>query len=206
MAIEVHSDRSRCRTVRSSRPRSVARRRQLRARGGRRRPGSGSRFVRVHAEQLIEACGERFGNRWQLDQQEVARRRFTVGAARFVELSVEFGEELLVDTDRPTSHWRAWRPSVAAIRASALHLAASIRSAGTLVGSFTNPARIVAARSSGVSASSSAADQIRSTSISRTVAALLLARSDNAEPVTPSGCLHRTAAALLPLSQMTTVY
>ncbi len=44
-AIEARSGRSRCRTVRSNRRRSVARRRQLRTRDGRRRPGSGSRLV-----------------------------------------------------------------------------------------------------------------------------------------------------------------
>jgi 3-oxoacyl-[acyl-carrier protein] reductase len=96
-----------------------------------------------------------------------------LGAACLAELSVEFGEELSVDANRTSGHWRAWRPSVAAIRVSALRLARSIRSAGTLAGSFTNPARMLAARSSGVITSSSAADQIRSTSIRGTVSARL---------------------------------
>ncbi len=133
--------------------------------------------LRVEAQQLIESFGERFGKNRELDQQEVARRRLSVGAACLAQLSVEFGKELSVDANRTSGHWRAWRPSVATIRASALRLARSIRSAGTLAGSFTNPARMVAARSSGVIASSSAADQIRSTSICGTVSARPSARS-----------------------------
>ena len=60
--------------------------------------------LRVEAQQLIEAFGERFGKNRELDQQEVARRRLSIGSACFAELSVGFGEELPVDANRTSGH------------------------------------------------------------------------------------------------------